>query len=44
MIRLLWHVYRKGHSVTVRKGITRGLGDTSKGWLYYCDCGLDVAR
>lgn len=44
MIKLLWHVWRKGHSVRVNRGITVGLGDTSKGWLYECECGLIKAK
>jgi len=44
MIKLLWHIYRKGHSVRVNRGITRGLGDSSKGWLYHCECDLIVTR
>lgn len=43
MIRLLWHVWRKGHSVVVVKGLTRAMADTSKGWLYKCECGKTVA-
>lgn len=44
MIRLLWHFYRKGHSVEVNRGLTRAMMDTSKGWLYKCECGITVAR
>ena len=44
MIRLLWHVWLKGHSVRVNRGITVAMGDTSKGWLYRCVCGLEMAR
>lgn len=44
MIKLLWHIYRKGHSVRVNRGISIGLGDRSKGWLYRCECDYTVAR
>lgn len=44
MIRLLWHLWAKGHSVTVNRHISVPLGDTSKGWLYRCECGEVVAR
>lgn len=44
MIRLLWHVWRHGHSVRVNRAITVGMMDTSKGWLYRCECGHTVAR
>ena len=45
MIRLLWHVWRKGHSVRVNRGITVRLFDAgSKGWLFEDECGLVVAR
>lgn len=44
MIKLLWHIYRKGHSVHVNRSITTGLGDTSRGWLYVCECDHTVAR
>ena len=44
MIKLLWHVYRKGHNVRVNRHISTGLGDWSKGWLYTCECGHTVAR
>lgn len=44
MIKLLWHVWRKGHSVRVNRGITVGFGDSSKGWLYHCECGAVAAR
>lgn len=44
MIRILWHVWRKGHSVDVNRGITVPLGDPSKGWYYRCECDLTVAR
>lgn len=44
MLRLLWHVYRHGHAVRVNRGITRALSDTSRGWLYRCECDLTVAR
>lgn len=43
MIRLLWHVWRKGHSVRVNRTITTPLGSFDKGWLYTCECGLTVA-
>lgn len=43
MIRLLWHVYRKGHSVTTRR-VTIGLRDTSRGWVQRCSCGYTVYR
>jgi len=42
--RLLWHVWRHGHSVYVNRGITVPLGDVSRGWLYRCECGGVVAR
>lgn len=44
MIRLLWHVWAKGHSVRVNRHMTRALSDPSKGWLYVCECDLVVAR
>lgn len=44
MIRLFWHLWRHGHSVRVNRGITVGIGDPSKGWLYICECGLFIAR
>jgi hypothetical protein len=45
MMRLLWHVGRRGHSVRVNRGITVPVFDvTSRGWLYECECGLVVAR
>lgn len=44
MMRLLWHVWRRGHSVTTKKGMTRAMADTSRGWLVTCSCGLTVAR
>lgn len=44
MIRLLWHVWRHGHAVRVNRLISRPLADTSKGWLYTCECDLTVAR
>lgn len=45
MTKLLWHVWRKGHSVRVNKGITVAMNDIgSKGWLWVCECGLTVAR
>lgn len=44
MITLLWHVYYEGHSVEVNRGITVPMFDTSKGWLYTCECGIMVAR
>lgn len=44
MLTLLWHVWRHGHSVRVNRGITVGLMDSSKGWLYRCECGMTVAR
>jgi len=44
MIKLLWHIYRKGHSVRVNRLISVGRGDSSKGWLYVCECDLIVTR
>lgn len=44
MIALFWHLWVKGHSVTVNRNITVGLGDSSSGWLYRCECGMLVAR
>lgn len=44
MGRLLWHVWRKGHAVTVNRAITVPVSDTAKGWLYRCECGWTVAR
>ena len=44
MTRLLWHVWSRGHSVRVNRGITTRAGDSSKGWLYVCECGMEVAR
>lgn len=44
MMKVLWHVWRKGHSVKVHRDITIPLADTSKGWLYRCECGGVVAR
>jgi hypothetical protein len=34
-----WHLYRQGHSINVNRGITVGMSDTSKGWLFKCECG-----
>lgn len=44
MIRLLWHVWKHGHSIRCSRGISVPMGDASKGWLYRCECGLVVAR
>lgn len=44
MIKLVWHVWRRGHSVSVNRGITTGLFDSSRGWLYTCECGHQVAK
>lgn len=44
MIKLLWHVWRKGHSVRVNRHITVPLGCSGKGWLWTCECGHLVAK
>lgn len=44
MIRLLWHVWVKGHSVRTNRSITAPLGYPGKGWLHVCECGMVVAR
>lgn len=45
MIRLLWHVWRHGHTVRVNRHLTVSTFDVfAKGWLYSCSCGLQVAR
>lgn len=45
MIRLLWHVWRRGHSVRVNRTISVPIWDpTAKGWLWTCECGLKVAK
>lgn len=45
MIKLLWHVWTKGHSVEVNRTISVPMFDMSaKGWLYKCECGHTVAR
>lgn len=44
MIRLLWHVWAKGHSVRVNRHISVPIMDASRGWLYHCECDLIVAR
>lgn len=45
MIRLLWHVFHRGHSVRVNRTISVPTFDSvSRGWLYRCECGLTVAR
>ena len=45
MIRLLWHVWRKGHSVRVNRGISVPSFDPgTKGWLWTCECGWTVAK
>jgi hypothetical protein len=44
MTKILWHVWRHGHSVRVNRGITVAMNDSSKGWLYVCECGWTVAR
>lgn len=44
MLKLLWHLWRYGHAVQTNRHITPGLFDTSRGWLYSCECGLVVAR
>lgn len=39
MRRFRWyHLYRLGHSIRVNRGITRAMMDTSKGWLFTCEC------
>jgi hypothetical protein len=43
MVRLLWHVWRKGHTVIVNRNITVPMGMKGKGWLYKCECGGVVA-
>jgi hypothetical protein len=45
MIKLLWHVWRKGHSVRVNRHISVPSWDPSaKGWLWVCECGITVAK
>lgn len=45
MIKLLWHVWRKGHSVRVNRNISVGMFDAgAKGWLWMCECGHGVAK
>lgn len=45
MARLLWHVWRKGHSVRVNRNISVPSWDaTAKGWLWVCECGMTVAK
>ena len=45
MLRLLWHVWRKGHTVVVNRSISVAAFDVNaKGWLYRCECGLVAAR
>lgn len=44
MIKLLWHVWVKGHSVRTNRTISMARGDSSKGWLHVCECGMVVAR
>lgn len=44
MIRLLWHVWRHGHSVRVNRQITVPMGCPGMGWFYVCECGHTVAR
>lgn len=35
-----YHLYRRGHTITVRRGLTYSLYDHSaKGWLFMCECG-----
>lgn len=33
-----WHLYRHGHSIRVNRHISRHSFDSSKGWLYVCEC------
>lgn len=45
MTKLLWHVWRKGHSVRVNRAISVPSWDPSaRGWLYTCECGWTVAK
>jgi hypothetical protein len=44
MITLFWHLWVLGHSIRVNRCITRSMGDSSKGWLYVCECGETFAR
>ena len=40
MTRFRWyHLYRLGHSMRVNRNITVPLRDTSRGWLFVCECG-----
>lgn len=39
----IWHLIKLGHSIRVNRGISIGMGDTSKGWLFSCECGKDWA-
>lgn len=44
MMRLLWHIWKYGHSVEVNRGLTPLRGNPSKGWLYKCECGHRAVR
>lgn len=40
----IWHLIKLGHLIRVNRHITRGMFDTSKGWLFTCECGKAWAR
>lgn len=40
----IWHLLKLGHSISVSRGITIGMFDTSKGWLFKCECGRMWAK
>ena len=45
MIKLFWHLWHSGHSVRVNKWLSVSMFDPgSRGWLYHCECGYQVAR
>ena len=44
MLKLLWHVWHKGHSVYTNRDVQTAPMDGGPGWLMRCECGLVVAR
>lgn len=40
----IWHLIKLGHSIRVNRTITTAWGDTSKGWLFACECGKVWAK
>lgn len=45
MIRMIWHLVVRGHSIRVNLSISVPSFDPSaRGWLYTCECGEGWAR